>query len=280
MNETTSPLTASASFQESLKAKSYKRLHPNPPVQPIDRHALLEVDGKPYFFKGARKPQVNVCMFHDMVGELICSRLGTHLGMPVPLMIPHSDPAVGSGFGLVSEYSGNKSLSPTDDPSLILNLGDFPKALVFEQWVLNVDDKKDHFLLQPVGDKFRFWIIDHGHTFHSWRKDISPDLSVPENLLFDASSNHFPYRISNRSELESGIALIKGIEDSLVKIIVDESFEDIREIGKSNSLYKTFHKDFFQKEDDHKKTILKILTVRKDHLEKIMANKWERPRTL
>lgn len=276
MNGAFSLSTFSHPIHETPRSRTYKKIQPNPPMNLGNRHVLIEIDGKPFFFKGARAPQGCSFVFHDLVVELICSKLGSHLGVPVPLMVGHSDPALGTGFGLVSEYFGVKTLSPNDDSSSILNKDEFPKAFVFEQWVLNDDDKKEHFILQPVEDEYRFWIIDHGHSLHAWRSDISPDISTPEPLLFEPSIKHCPYRVINRSEMESGIALVKGMKDSTVKAIVDESFEEIKEIGRDNPIYAKSYQDFYQNENDHKGTILKILAVRKGAIESITAKKYDK----
>jgi len=261
---------------ETLRCRTYKKISTAPPPNLGNRHSLIEIENRTYFFKGARAPENCNFVFHDIVAELICSKLGERLRLSIPPMTGHCDDSLGSGFGLVSEYLGEKRFSKDSDISLIINTDELPRLFVFEQWVLNDDDKFDHFVLQPVGEKFRLWIIDHGHSLHAWRNDISLSGMEKDGPHLEPSYKHNSFRLDPQWDLKPGIELIERIDNSFINAVAEASFQEVKEIGCHIAAYAQAFQNFFQKEDEHKEIVTGILRMRRDFIRSITTKKCEK----
>ncbi len=114
--------------------------------------------------------------YHDLACELFCSRLAGRLSLPVPACLPIA--TSGLGVGLLSAFVGQKTIAGVPLES-IANADKLAMMSVFEQLVMNQDDKTDHFRVRdlPTG-KCEFFVVDHGHTLHAWKVELQDPATI------------------------------------------------------------------------------------------------------
>lgn len=219
------------------------------------------------FFKKIR-PSGQGFECHDLACELFCSRLAAWLSLPVPTCAPVTMPSL--GLGLISAFAGQKTIAgiPFDT---IGNAEKLAAMFVFEQIVLNSDDKVDHFRMRDLpSGKSEFSMVDHGHTLHAWRVelqdpaviDTSPGLMLP-------SSGMNEYRVQNYSQLQHHVRDLAPRAAELTGPIVDEVFNELKTIQASDSGLQKF----VAEELRHRTIITKIIQMRAKNLDQIIRLK-------
>jgi hypothetical protein len=232
----------------------------------IDRARHLVLSPK-MFFKRIR-PSGSGFEYHDLTCELFSARLADRLGLPVPICIPIM--LSGLGLGLVSAFVGEKTIAGILT-EVISNSDKLAAMFVFEQLLLNVDDKIDHFRARDIpGEKYEFYLVDHGHTLHAWRADLQDPSTIdilPSIHLPSSSINE--YRIHNYAQLQSHVRDLASRAIEVTDYVLGEVFRELGQVETEDAGLQTF----LDQEARHKTIITKIIQVRAKYLDQIIRLK-------
>lgn len=223
---------------------------------------MVELETTDLFFKGIR-PDFNKRAL-DFFCDLTCANLGQHLDIPLVPQVPINHPD--RGLGLVSPRLHGETGITVSDHSQLVNGARIPHLCVFEEWVMNTDDKTEHFRTVEQNGAKRVYAFDHGHTLHQ-----ANNVEDKEKLKQDVGQRPNPYGFESVSEVNPGIRLIKGVQDDDVRRIVRHSLDQIRRTAPSDPDIEVLLNDA----DTHTATVTDLLRVRRDQINHIMESKFQ-----
>lgn len=225
---------------------------------------MLRLTTTDLFFKGIR-PDFDKRGL-DFLCDLICANLGRHLNLPVISQYPVDHPEY--GLGLVSPHLDGKTGITVDDHERLANARKVPQLCVFEEWVMNTDDKAEHFrTVDRSGEKY-VYAFDHGHTLNQAN---SFDGRVETNYRIQQSVGQNPYNHQSSSEVEPGIELIEGITDEEIRRVVRESIDQIRRTAPDDPDIEAI----VEEADAHMTTVINILRERRRYIDQITESKFQ-----
>lgn len=205
----------------------------------------------------------------DLATEVFCQHLARRFDLPV---IPAKLVKVEDiGPVLVSPYRGERTISDVSEDEIV-NTEELARLAVFEELVMNTDDKDDHFrAYERAGDGVRVEIFDHGHTFHAWKDEISSPAEAESAVeIAQPSSERTVYPSFELRTLEEAIEEFQGLSDASVEDLRTEVTDQLRTILESEESAETF----LEKLDHHSRTWATILRERRDTLASIMKQKY------
>lgn len=236
--------------------------HPKP-----SRMKILEIEDRDrdLIFKGIRPDWENRAL--DFLCDIVCADLGQHLNQPVVWQVPvvHSD----LGLGLVSPYLDGDQGIAVDDLSNLQNGHKIRELCVFEEWVMNTDDKSSHFRTISTNNGKAVCVFDHGHTLHQANNFDDPE-EVESTPKIEQSVGNNPYEFTAVSEVLPGVELIKSVDDKTIFKVLDRSFSKIRAADPDDLELESL----VQNERKHTVTINNILRERRRRIDQIMENKF------
>jgi len=158
-------------------------------------HLLRASDGAFYVTKFQNNPQ----HVRALANEMLATRLGQWLGLPVPKVevIEVSDWVIANSSemrvdvgGLAQPCSCGRRLAslhpdlerqvfdylPETMLARVSNLEDFARCIVLDKWTANSDGRQAIFVRKPRGRKYRASFIDQGYCFNAgeWSFPDSP----------------------------------------------------------------------------------------------------------
>ncbi len=206
--------------------------------------------------------------YHDLACELFCSRLAGRLSLPVPACLPIA--TSGLGVGLLSAFVGQKTIAGVPLES-IANADKLAMMSVFEQLVMNQDDKTDHFRVRdlPTG-KCEFFVVDHGHTLHAWKVELQDPATIdaaPSLLLPSSGMNE--YRVQTYSQLQPYVRDFGPRVAELAGPVLDEVFRGLEEIQAGDPGLQRF----VDEELRHRTIMTKVIQMRAKNLDQIIRLK-------
>ncbi len=219
------------------------------------------------FFKKIR-PSGSGFEYHDLICELFCSRLASRLSLPVPACIPLEVPGV--GFGLLSSLVGKQTMTSVAQEAIV-NADRLSAMFVFEQLMLNVDDKPDHFRVRELPDgKYEFFVVDHGHTLHAWRAELQDPATLDSSpTLLLPSSPQNEYRILNYGQLVANVRDLGARVVESTPPVLSEVFHELQESQMGDpGLQRAF-----AERPKHETIISKIIQIRAKALDQIVRLK-------
>ena len=164
-------------------------------------HLMRASDGHYYVVKFQNNPQ----HLKILANEMLASRLGQHLGLPLPeaALIEVSDWLIQSTPELRIELAGHCLpctsglqfgsrfvIDPLEGPvfdylpesmaSRLSNIANFARVLVLDKWVGNADGRQAVFFKKRRSRTYRTAFIDHGYCFnaHEWNFREEPLLGT------------------------------------------------------------------------------------------------------
>ncbi|BBL46603.1 MULTISPECIES: hypothetical protein [Metallosphaera] len=148
-----------------------------------------------------REKDIHVAL--EISSEIFSSALGKSLGLPINEveLVKLDDGRYGLSMDRLEEFEGNN----------VTNLFELGMALPFEEFLLNVDLKREHVLAKDG----KGLIIDHGHTLDAWKP-----LYYVEQILYNPVTRFDLW--ATRDSLQEGVEIVKGIN-------VDEASKTLRE---------------------------------------------------
>ncbi len=148
-----------------------------------------------------RERDIHVAL--EISSEIFSSALGKSLGLPINEveLVKLDDGRYGLSMDRLEEFEGNN----------VTNLFELGMALPFEEFLLNVDLKREHVLAKDG----KGLIIDHGHTLDAWKP-----LYYVEQILYNPVTRFDLW--ATRDSLQEGVEIVKGIN-------VDEASKTLRE---------------------------------------------------
>lgn len=218
-------------------------------------------------YKGLRDDPVK--RWIDAGSELICSTLGNELDLPVVPLELHRH----SHFGivLVGPDYGDRSLD-TDPNITPTNVEKVRRLCVFEELVLNTDDKPRHLMLDGIeGNEARVVMVDHGHTFHrgSGEPDSIEDLEDWGPALDAASIQGYDYEVSDWSHLQPGIELVQGIGDDQIEQVVEGVCQTVAYFANQAG-----DDAFLDELPKHRRLWKGLLRIRRDNIDPILRQRF------
>jgi len=141
---------------------------------------------------------------YEVIAELFSSRIGKILGMPI-LELKLTD----EGLEMKKLKKGGK-----DE---IKNLNKLKKALPFEEWLLNIDLKEEHIMIDEEGIGY---IIDHGHTLSAWK----PLYYVVE--IVNKPVTRFKLW-SDSESFKEGVEIVRSLDCKDVRIYLKETANEV-----------------------------------------------------
>lgn len=158
-------------------------------------HLLRASDGAYYVTKFQNNPQ----HLRVLANEMLASRLGRWLGLPVPRveaievsewLVTNSPELRVEGTGTPAPCSSGLQLAslypdveaqvfdylPEGMLSQVSNLQDFARCLVLDKWTSNCDGRQAIFIRKPRGRRYSACFIDQGYCFNAgeWTFPDSP----------------------------------------------------------------------------------------------------------
>lgn len=148
-----------------------------------------------------RERDIHVAL--EISSEIFSSALGKSLGLPINEveLVKLDDGRYGLSMDRLEEFEGNN----------VTNLFELGMALPFEEFLLNVDLKREHVMAKDG----KGLIIDHGHTLDAWKP-----LYYVEQILYNPVTRFDLW--ATRDSLQEGVEIVKGIN-------VDEASKTLRE---------------------------------------------------
>jgi hypothetical protein len=142
---------------------------------------------------------------------------------------------------------------------------------VFEQLVMNQDDKADHFRVRdlPTG-KCEFFVVDHGHTLHAWKVELQDPATIDAALsLLLPSSGMNEYRVQTYSQLQPHVRDLGARAAELTGPVLDEVFRGLEEIQVGDPGLQRF----VAEEPRHRTIMTKVIQTRAKNLDQIIRLK-------
>lgn len=217
------------------------------------------------FFKGIRQNGNKRC--RDLFCDLLCANLGQRLDIPTPPQVAVDHSAL--GIGLISPFlTGTNGIAVTDYNDLV-NTEDVPLLCIFEEWVMNTDDKTKHFWTVATGDGPKLYIVDHGHTLHRANNFGDPD-AVSDHAKIHQSVGKSHYYFDTVDAVRPGVSQIQQLKDEGIADMIDQTVGELQALEAADADMQTF----LDEADEHQQTVLNVLTERRDHLDTIMHDKF------
>lgn len=188
-----------------------------------------------YIKRPKREKDVHVAL--EISAELFSSELGKQLGLPINEV--ELVDLGNEGFALSMDHL--EELKEQD----IKNYFDLGKTLPFEEFLLNVDLKREHVMMRDG----KGYIIDHGHALDAWKP-----LYYVEQII-QSPVTRFDLWATDDA-LKEGVEIIKTIEIEEVTRTLRKSMESVLDA----KICAVFNK---QALEDHLSISKKILKHRK-----------------
>lgn len=216
--------------------------------------------------KPARTESNNFPRAIDLASDLIASNLAPLVDAPVvwqvPLVIEGEQPSL--FMPVMAEDDIDIS-----NPDVFANGGELSTTLVFEEWVLNTDDKQDHFCAveTELGREFR--VIDHGHALlQTLHRHNNGKVNGYDRLNRSVGKN--PYPFSRVEHVEDAISRIESISNDQIDLALERSFAELRSLDTNDQDFV----EFLEREQHHKYQLQRLLRERRDHIQDIVEDKF------
>lgn len=204
--------------------------------------------------------------------DQFCELLVTNLGLAVGAHVLPMRLELLGGLGpcLVSPFVGDAGLGalPKDEATWMA-LG---FLAVFEEWVMNADDKPEHFrvIADNPGTPCLF-LLDHGHTLHSWQGDLrTPEQAASNPRVLQPSSGYKPYMVQHFVAIQGHVRRLARISDAQIDGIVSHTLDTYDAVMQEAPEVEPL----VAERERHHGIVKSILTVRRDHLEQILRAKY------
>lgn len=200
-----------------------------------NRHKMVVCgDGKKYFLRLSRSvekyqgyPENAV---PDMFNNVLAYKLSLLYDPPLPVnpqcFVVTSDMVA----GVLSPFLSPRHVGQLDEHGFerIVNKNLLPHLFVFEQLLMNTDDKDEHLRLEEDARGLSVWMVDHGHTLHAWRKDLEPSNIENNPKMREASSKHNPYRVRPNTDFDESVTQTSNLTQTEVQGKIRETFEELK----------------------------------------------------
>lgn len=173
---------------------------------------------------------------YEVIAELFSSRIGKILDMPVLDLIPKEE-------GLAMMHLRTRE-------ERVKNLEKIKRALPFEEWLLNIDLKEDHIMVDEDGNGY---IIDHGHTLSAYKP-----LYYVFNIL-DRSVTRFKLW-SDIMSYKEGVEIVRSLDCTYTKIYLKETANEVSHLLKLSTEEINDFVNVSSKILEHRKKILHLLS--------------------
>ncbi|WP_238025414.1 hypothetical protein [Metallosphaera javensis (ex Hofmann et al. 2022)] len=182
-----------------------------------------------------RERDVHVAL--EISSELFSSVLGRSLGLPVNEveLVKLEDGKHALSMDRLEQFEGNN----------VTNLFELGMALPFEEFLLNVDLKREHVMAKDG----KGLIIDHGHALDSWKP-----LYYVEQILYSPVTRFNLW--ATQDSLKEGVEIIKGINTDEISKTLRETMMRVMDAG----ICSLFTKQIME---EHLHISIKILKHRK-----------------
>ena len=141
---------------------------------------------------------------YEVIAELFSSRIGKILDMPILELTLTEE-------GIVMKMLKKK------EGKEIRNLDKLKRALPFEEWLLNIDLKEEHVMIDEENNAY---IIDHGHTLSAWK----PLYYVIE--IINKPVTRFKLW-SDTDNFKEGVEIIRSLDCEHTKIYLRETANEV-----------------------------------------------------
>ncbi|ABP94769.1 hypothetical protein HA72_0594 [Metallosphaera sedula] len=157
-----------------------------------------------------RERDIHVAL--EISSEIFSSALGKSLGLPINEveLVKLDDGRYGLSMDRLEEFEGNN----------VTNLFELGMALPFEEFLLNVDLKREHVMAKDG----KGLIIDHGHTLDAWKP-----LYYVEQILYNPVTRFDLW--ATRDSLQEGVEIVKGINVDEVSKTLREAMTRVMDTG-------------------------------------------------
>lgn len=254
------------SLRSKAKSVTEDRIGPFNPEKHAkpNRVKILDTPGseRNLIFKGCREDNDGVV---DMFCDSLYAKLGNAFGVPTPKQVPlHLEEL---GLGIVSpEVNGEQGIqAPSEEFD---NSSQIPILVTFEEWIVNHDDKPDHFWIVN-GERKELWIVDHGHTVPRHPHLTGPQEARESNQLEGPASNNNHF-FDSVNEVQKGIDVIKSAEDEEIIRTIELVLDEFEQLDIDDPRMDAF----LENKEGYKLATVVALKRRKDNIESIMEQKY------
>lgn len=200
-----------------------------------NRHKLVDCgSGKKYFLRLSRSVEKHQGSVEnavpDMFNNVLAYKLSLLYNPPLPVnpqcfVVTHNGVA-----GVLSPLlsRGHVGLLSEHEFKGLTNKGLLPHLFVFEQLLLNIDDKEEHLRLQEGVDGMSAWMVDHGHMLHAWRSDLEPSNIDNNPVMRQPSSPYNPYRVNANTDFGDAIAQTSSLSETNMRRKIQETLEELK----------------------------------------------------
>ena len=247
----------------------------------VIRHKVVECEGgRKFFLRLSRSnepqyPQYKENAAVDMFANVLAYNLAMEISKDFPVAEQHFITTPNGAVGVISTLLSAKHIGSTGGVNdiNIANREQLPALFVFEQLIMNTDDKDEHFVLSfqdPTnGMRSKVYAVDHGHSINAWKT-----LSTMESVeiyadIVQPSSLHNPYKVTSMSDVLAGMKSVSSISDMQIVDSVDKTLREMDEkCGSMNEV-----SEFLKDETRSNKIPKLIFKKRKGNIEAIVRNK-------
>lgn len=201
-----------------------------------NRHKIVNCEGgKKYFLRLSRSTEKQQSYAEnavpDMFNNVLAYKLSLLYNPPLPVnpqcFVVTSDEVA----GVLSPLLSPRHMSQLDEHEFerITNKNLLPHLFVFEQLVMNTDDKDEHLRLKEEAGGLSAWMVDHGHMLHAWRTDLEPTNIQNNPKIKESSSPHNPYRVNSNTDFDEPVRQTASLSQTEIRKKIRETLKELEE---------------------------------------------------
>lgn len=200
----------------------------------LSRHKVVDCGGgKKYFLRLSRSVEKHQGYLEnavpDMFNNVLAYKLSLLYDPPLPVnpqcFVVTSDMVA----GVLSPLLSPRHVGQLDEPEFerISNRDLLPHLFVFEQLLMNIDDREEHLRLKEEAGGFSVWMVDHGRTLQAWRNDLEPSNIENNPKMRQPSSMYNPYRVNSKTGFDEPIRQTSNLPQTEIRGKIRETLGEL-----------------------------------------------------
>lgn len=213
-----------------------------------------------------------------MFANVLAYKLAAKISADFPVAEQHFVITPAGVAGVLSPLLSAKHIGNTNGAKdmNVVNKELLPALFAFEQFIMNTDDKEEHFVLSPPdktnGMGMKVLAIDHGHSINAWKDLNTMEKISTYSLITQPSSAYNPFKFTSITEAITGSNVVGNISVRQIDDALHETLKEMEEICGLVNEVSEFTKDV--QKSEHVPRF--ILNQRKENIEAIIRTKCEK----
>lgn len=213
-----------------------------------------------------------------MFANVLAYNMATKISADFPVLVQRFVTTPTEVAGVLSPLLSIRHIGSTNgvgDANLV-NKELLPALFAFEQFIMNTDDKEEHFVLSEPDKtnamRMKVYAIDHGHSINAWKDLNTMEEASAYPLITQPSSTYNPFKFSSVAEAMRGFDVVSNVSARQIDDALHETLKEMEKICGSVNEVSEFIKD----EQKSYNVPRFILNQRKKNIEAIIQTKCEK----